>query len=293
VSNFTRQDGRNGTLSPISPITENLMVVTAPSRHSATNIMDTLIEIKSTDPARPEQIITWKGNLVDILVTDKTQIMLINTPTYGNILFMDGEVQSSELDYNAYHRALVAPVTTAVGGGHVIVLGGGEGCTSNEAFNCGAETVTQIDHDAQAIQWARRTLVNWNRGVYDDPRLNVVIDDAFARVRGPPPDGKRARIIVVDLFDPDISTLGKYVELIGYMVNAWLERDGLLVSYFGLWPNASMNMESVIAAADEAGLGPVRGYVKYVPCFCSECLFLVVGKNTNNIVLEPDMRWVF
>jgi spermidine synthase len=253
------------------------------------------IEISATDPARPEQVITWKGTLVDSLVTDKTSIILMNTATYGDILFMDGEVQSSELDYSDYHRALVAPAATAagIGGEHVIVLGGGEGCTSDEAFHCGAAAVTQIDHDAQAIEWSRRVLVNWNRAVYDDPRLNVIIDDAFARVRGPPPDGKRARLIVVDLFDPDISTLGEYIGLIGYMTREWLESEGLLVAYFGLWPNAGMGADKIVAAADAAALGRIRGYVKYVPCFCSECLFLVVGEKADSIVLEPDMRWVF
>ncbi len=261
----------------------------------------TRVTIKTVDAARPEQTITWNGTLTDVVYTDKTKIVFINTPTFGHILFMDGAVQSSAYDQEMYHNTLVLPAARLLPSNYTaIVLGGGEGCTSATAFSSGAATVTQIDHDGEAVDWASRMLSHWNRGVYYDPRLNLVIDDAFDVVNSatvPTKDSKRSDLIVVDLFDPDASTLRQYIYLISSAITKWLSPSGALVAYFGLWPNIDINIDSIkrelnVMCGDSY---VVRGYVRYIPCFCAECLFLLIvpKEKAGTVRLEDGCRWVF
>jgi predicted membrane-bound spermidine synthase len=264
------------------------------------------VEIKSFDSARPEQTITWKGQLVDSLRTSKTRIELINTPTFGNILFMDDALQSSEYDYELYHRVLVKPLARYIGieGKPAIVFGGGEGCTSAELVAAGAKHVTQIDHDKEAIDWATTALARWNKDIYrNTDTLNVIIDDAFEVVR----TGRgrvQAPLVVVDLFDPDKETLEEYALLLTHICEDWLVSTGNngaakcgLVAYFGLWPNAAISGKMIELTLRAAGLSrdfDVRGYVHYIPSFCAECLFLVIVPSSSaSPHLEAGSRWVF
>ncbi len=243
---------------------------------------------------------------MDSLMTDKTRIELIETPTFGKILFMDDSLQSSEYDYELYHRVLVRPLATYIGiaGKKTVVFGGGEGCTSAEAIRYGAKHVTQIDHDEQAINWAATALVEWNRGVYANTEsLNVIIDDAFDVMKRPAP--VKAPFVVVDLFDPDRDTLKEYARLLTNICDEWLSPNGNnaaakcgVVAYFGLWPNAGISRKTIELALRDAGLSAdfmVRGYVHYIPSFCSECLFLVIVPSSSagtSPILEAGSRWV-
>jgi spermidine synthase len=230
--------------------------------------------------------------------------MLINTPTFGNILFMDDAVQSSEYDYELYHRVLVMPMASHIGveGRHAVVFGGGEGCTSAELIDAGAKHVTQIDHDGDAIEWARKALIAWNKGIYERKEsLNVIIDDAFEVMKSPAP--VQVPLVVVDLFDPDKDTLEEYASLLVHISESWLTPDGGIVAYFGLWPNAAISrIEGVMRVAGLSGEFNVHGYVHYIASFCSECLFLVIvragsgsgsGSAESLPRLEAGSRWVF
>jgi predicted membrane-bound spermidine synthase len=183
------------------------------------------------------------------------------------------------------------PISTA------IVLGGGEGCTTNQIISSSfAGHVTQIDHDRQAIEWADRMLSTWNQDIYSDTlRVNVIYEDAFALAKRDNyvPTGARAAWAVIDLFDPDISTLHDYCELLGSVANKWIDPSGGIVAYFGLWPNASICPSSAARSA----CGPawdIHGYTHYIPSFCAECLFLVIVPADSPLPqLEEGSTWRF
>jgi spermidine synthase len=260
------------------------------------------VQITSKDDARPEQTIIWEGKIKDILITDKTRIIFLTTPTFGDILFMDDSVQSSEYDYELYHRVLVNPIGHMFSNpkGSAIVLGGGEGCTTNQIISSSfAGNVTQIDHDRQALDWAAHALSDWNNNIYmDHEHVNVINDDAFDAARNSVklPEQSAAKFIVIDLFDPDTSTLHGYCELLGSVANKWLNPNGGIVAYFGLWPNSTIKHAHIVNTLTPH-LGnnwKIHGYTHYIPSFCSECLFLVViPHNSEKPVLEEGSTWRF
>ncbi|HAT72244.1 MAG TPA: spermidine synthase [Elusimicrobia bacterium] len=105
---------------------------------------------------------------------------LIRTHTFGKVLVIDGETQSSQYDEAFYHESLVCPALLA----HprprrALILGGGEGATARDILNDrGIEQVVMADIDYNILRFAKKHLESWHKGAFDDPRLRLLAQDA-------------------------------------------------------------------------------------------------------------------
>jgi spermidine synthase len=105
---------------------------------------------------------------------------LIDTATFGKVLVLDGETQSSQYDESFYHESLIYPALLA----HprprkALILGGGEGASARDILNHrGIEQVVMADIDYNILRFAREHLGDWHRGAFDDPRLRLLVQDA-------------------------------------------------------------------------------------------------------------------
>ena len=120
-------------------------------------------------------------------------------------LFLDGRLRVSGRDEYRYHEALVHP---AMNGPHarVLVLGGGDGLAAREVLrHPGVRRVDIVELDPEVVRLARRDLAlsRLNAHAYDDPRVHVITDDAFRRLRAIP--ARSYDVVVADLPDPGIS----------------------------------------------------------------------------------------
>ncbi|WP_307067249.1 polyamine aminopropyltransferase [Streptomyces sp. B3I8] len=120
-------------------------------------------------------------------------------------LFLDGRLRVSGRDEHRYHEALVHP---AMNGPHarVLVLGGGDGLAAREVLrHPGVRRVDIVELDPEVVRLARRDLAlsRLNAHAYDDPRVHVITDDAFRRLRAIP--ARSYDVVVADLPDPGIS----------------------------------------------------------------------------------------
>ncbi|OKK18586.1 spermidine synthase [Streptomyces sp. CB00455] len=150
------------------------------------------------------------GAEVRVAVRTGVQELVLTGPPTGSPrsldLYLDGRLRVSGYDEYRYHEALVHPAMT---GPHsrVLVLGGGDGLAAREVLRYPDVTsVTVVELDPGVIRLARTDpmLSALNAGVFDDPRLGVVSQDAFRWLRRP---GARDRydVIVSDLPDPGIT----------------------------------------------------------------------------------------
>jgi len=105
---------------------------------------------------------------------------LIKTHTFGKVLVIDGETQSSQYDEAFYHESLVAPALLAHSAPkNALILGGGEGATARELLNDrGMERVVMADIDYNILRFARTHLETWHKGAFADPRLRLLAQDA-------------------------------------------------------------------------------------------------------------------
>jgi spermidine synthase len=109
------------------------------------------------------------------------QIDVYDTPVFGRVLLLDGHVQLTEFDEHAYHEALVwVPLLNVPEPRTALVVGGGDGGVLRELCkHPGIERIEMVEIDEQVVHVCREWLPNVSGGAFDDPRVNLRIDDAF------------------------------------------------------------------------------------------------------------------
>ena len=149
-----------------------------------------------TDPLNPikytgEEIISNKSSLQEWCILD----------TEGSEhLFINNTLQSCKGDEVIYHESFVHSLMSGCRNpSNVLILGGSEGCMLREVLKWPVKKVTQVDWDETLISYFKTSGSSWNSNSYDDPRVNVVISDAFEWILK---CNEKFDCIFIDLFDP-------------------------------------------------------------------------------------------
>lgn len=183
-------------------------------------------------------------------------------------LYLDGALQFSTRDEFRYTESLVYPALGA-GARSVLILGGGDGLAARELLRQkDIDTIVQVELDPAVINLARTTLRDINGDALNDPRVQVVVDDAMTWLRRPgvaPHGGFDA--VIVDLPDPDTPVLGRLYSTEFYaLVNRALAPQGLMVVQAGS-PFSTLNaFWRNISTIESAGFA-VTPYHVHVPTF--------------------------
>ena len=130
---------------------------------------------------------------------------------FGKLFRLDGHFMTSEKDEFFYHENLVHMAALAhPAPARALVVGGGDGGSVEELLKHPSITqVTLAEIDGTVVDIARRHLDAVHRGVLDDPRLSLRIEDGFAFVRNAT---ERFDLVVLDLTDPGGPSLPLYTE---------------------------------------------------------------------------------
>ena len=225
------------------------------------------------------------------------EVVIAESPTYGQVLFLDGELQSSSSDEAIYHEHLVHPILSAMSdfsNKRVLVVGGGEGATVREVLRWPAHSVLVVDWvdiDGDLVDLCRRHLGWASDSVYEDTRLSYYPADINTFLDRP--ETPLYDVIILDLPDPDVDELMKagpssnilYGPMFNERVLSHLKTEGGLVSHCGpIRPGAD-------AAVCRAGLtwledtllsgGSSSPYHVCIPSFQGEWGF-IMNKNAMN-----------
>jgi spermidine synthase len=157
---------------------------------------------------------TWHGTRPLFRQTTQrgTVLEIIERPVWGLSCFMNGSVQSCEIDEKVYHEALVDPILQGLDVRRVAVFGGGEGATVREVLKRNSVTcVDMIDWDEEVVrtfqirfpQWSLANKAGETVSRWEDPRLHLHFEDAFERVQRVPDELYDA--VIIDMFDVDES----------------------------------------------------------------------------------------
>eukprot|EP01006_Ploeotia_vitrea_P060857 TRINITY_DN76724_c0_g1_i1.p1 TRINITY_DN76724_c0_g1~~TRINITY_DN76724_c0_g1_i1.p1 ORF type:complete len:316 (+),score=45.34 TRINITY_DN76724_c0_g1_i1:44-991(+) len=128
------------------------------------------------------------------------QVDVIDTVPFGKCLIIDGLMQSSELDEYVYHECLVHPAMLSHPNPKTVFIGGGgEGSTAREVLrHKTVEKCVMVDIDGDVVDFCKKALTE-NKEAFADPRLELIIDDAKARLENSP---IKFDVIILDLDDP-------------------------------------------------------------------------------------------
>jgi spermidine synthase len=160
-------------------------------------------ETTLTFPIRSDKL-TMSVRVSEMLCQVKTEfqtVEILQTDALGRMLFLDGHVQLAEIDEYAYHEALVhIPLLGVAQPKRALVVGGGDGGVLRELCkHASIEQIDMVEIDAGVVAACREHLPGVSNGAFNDPRVNLVIGDAFAFVK----QGELAPydLIVVDATD--------------------------------------------------------------------------------------------
>lgn len=157
------------------------------------------------------------------------RVEIVETELLGKALALDGLWMTSERDEKYYHELLVHPVmTTAPRIRRVLIIGGGDGGTAREVLRYSqVEHVDMVEIDGMVVQACQQFLPEIG-SAWDDPRLNVVIDDGIKWSRRT--DLEPYDVIIVDGSDPVGPAVGLFDLAFYQGCQNLLAKDGVFVT---------------------------------------------------------------
>lgn len=116
--------------------------------------------------------------------TEHQHLQIVATPFMGRVMLLDGIVQTTESDEFIYHEMMVhVPLFAHPQPKRVLIIGGGDGGILREVLrHPNVEHVTQVEIDQSVIDLCKQYFPNHSAGAFEDPRVNIVIDDGKAFV---------------------------------------------------------------------------------------------------------------
>jgi spermidine synthase len=224
----------------------------------------------------------WKADLLTSLSEDQLyeneivyskstpyQRIIVTQSSAGFELYLNGNLQFHSADEYRYHEALVHPAMAAAARTErVLILGGGDGLALREVLHWPlVRQVILVDLDPDMTQLSARfpPLSQLNRRAFDDPRVQVVNQDALAWL-----DRERAErfdVAIVDLPDPNTFALGKLYTRQFYRLLAQHLDDGAAISVQSGSPLFARRAFWCVVRTIEAAGFVARPYHASIPSF--------------------------
>ncbi len=161
-------------------------------------------------------------------------VEILESRLFGRSLVLDGKTQSTERDEHIYHQALVQPAMLM----HpnpvsVFIGGGGEGGTLREALSHrSVERVVMLDLDREVVELCRQYLPRHHQGSFDDPRVELLHQDARGYLEN---THEQFDVMIMDLVDPleGGTAFLLYTQEYYNVVRSRLKPGGILVTQSG------------------------------------------------------------
>ncbi|WP_313239597.1 polyamine aminopropyltransferase [Stutzerimonas kunmingensis] len=133
--------------------------------------------------------------------TEHQHLVIFENPRMGRVMALDGVIQTSEADEFIYHEMLAhVPILAHGLARRVLIIGGGDGGILREvARHRDIESITMVEIDGAVVEMCREFLPNHSAGTFEDPRLNLVIDDGMHFVAT---TEEKFDVIISDSTDP-------------------------------------------------------------------------------------------
>jgi spermidine synthase len=137
-----------------------------------------------TEKQTPDFGITIRINKT--LHTEQTpfqKLEIAETAEFGNMLFLDGMVMTSQKDEFVYHEMVAHPIlNTHPNPESVLVVGGGDGGVIREILKHEkVKKATLVEIDGKVIEYSKKYLPEI-AGKLDDERVEVKVDDGFMHI---------------------------------------------------------------------------------------------------------------
>ena len=214
------------------------------------------------------------------------KLAIYDTPHYGKIFRLDGFNMTSEKEEFVYHENLVHPALTAHACPRkVLIIGGGDGGSSEEALkHPSIDSVTMVEIDADVIEVAKKHFHAVHQGVFDNPKLRVLVEDGMRFVRE---TQERFDLIALDLNDPMGPAEALYSTEFFQQLRHALAPGGALTLHIGS-PVARPERVAQLAQRLNGVFRIVRPYTMYIPLYGSQWAMAVCSDKLDPKAFTAD-----
>ena len=216
-------------------------------------------------------------------------VAVIRCATFGKMLILDGDTQSSQADEKIYHEALVHPALAAAADRtRVLILGGGEGATLREVLRCSeVRQCTMVDIDAEVVALSKRYLPEWADGAFEEPRANVLIGDALRFLKD---DRSQFGVVISDLTEPrpDSPSNPLFNDEVFTDIKARLVPGGVYVLQASTAGFHNMALHAKMARSLRKYYTHVRSFYTHVPAFDNDWAFLACSDALDVAAIPPE-----
>ena len=227
---------------------------------------------------RDPVIYAHQSDYQDIVVTERGK---------DRRLYLNGGLQYSTRDEHRYTESLVYPVLNEKAQS-VLIIGGGDGLAARELLKFPEMSITQVELDPEVINVANTVLRSDNGGAMEDPRVQIIVDDAFTWLREGGDENAQYDAIIIDLPDPNNDTMARlYSEEFYTLARARLNPEGRMVvqsSSAFTTPDVFWRVGATLKAA---GCEQTIPYHVHVPTF-GDWGFQLCGPENMDLQLRPD-----
>jgi len=195
------------------------------------------------------------------------KMAIYETPHYGKLFRLDGFNMTSEKEEFVYHENLIHPALTAhAAPKKLLIIGGGDGGSSEEALkHPSVESLTMVEIDGEVIEVAKQHFRAVHNGVFDNPKLRVLVEDGMKFVRE---TSERFDLIALDLNDPIGPAEALYSTEFFQQLRSALAPGGALALHIGS-PVARPERVAELAQRLSGVFRIVRPYTLYIPLYGS------------------------
>ena len=260
----------------------------------------TIMYIDKSATESSSVVYLWRNAEVEKTIHTQrgTLVEMVNHPQWGKTCYMDGDIQSSEIDEKLYHESLVHPVMCSVKTPkRIMIMGGGEGATAREILKWDSvEHIDMYEWDQDVIDLFKQHYPQWAKGAWDDSRLHLHTNDIFEVIQQPPvSESDRYDVIIIDLFEPSMENKPAWKTLFNNL-SQWIRVDGSVVMYSGIRTHPTADQpyqllaELLLEQMKEEHMYNRRilPYHFFLPCFLSEAT-CILWTSSHPFSIKPNI----
>jgi spermidine synthase len=229
-----------------------------------------------------------------LLETSKTRFQdleIHETPQFGKLFRLDGCFMTSEREEFVYHETLIHTALTAhPAPKRVLVIGGGDGGAAEEVLkHPSVEQVVMVELDGKVVEIAKQHFATIHRGVFDNPKLKVLIEDGLKYLSD---TKEKFDHIALDLPDPIGPATALYEETFFRDCKRALAPGGVLTLHMGS-PWSRPERVRMLYGRLAKMFKIARPYTMFIPlygCLWSMCACSDSTDPTAVSALEIDKR---
>lgn len=198
--------------------------------------------------------------------SDFQDIAIMDTPSFGRMLVLDGIVQTTVNDEFFYHEMIVhVPLMSHPNPERVLVIGGGDGGTVREVVkHASVKHVDMVEIDGRVIELCKQHLPELSHAL-DDPRVHIHVADALKFIKEVA--AETYDVVIVDSSDPLGPAIGLFKQEFYEDVARSLKSDGLMVAQTeSPWLTPDI-VRDIVAAVDAAFTRGAHLYMTTVPIY--------------------------